>query len=90
MMQKNMAYYRFWKWRQRISPNRSAVLHKKLEIRQNDDILVQLRTNPIRICEKMKKSWITLIVEYLEKTQNRKASLSDIEKTFGKIIEENF
>ncbi|MDR1890652.1 MAG: GreA/GreB family elongation factor [Puniceicoccales bacterium] len=61
---------------------------KKLEILQNDDMLVKFHNNPVEICQKMKKSSIALLVEYLEKTQNRKASLGDIEKTFGKIVEE--
>jgi hypothetical protein len=36
----------------------------------------------------MKKSSIALVMEYLEKTPNHKASLDDIEKPFGRIIEE--
>ncbi|MDR2779117.1 MAG: GreA/GreB family elongation factor [Puniceicoccales bacterium] len=61
---------------------------KKLEILQDDDMLVKFHNNPAEIRQKMKKSSIALLIEYLEKTQNHKASLGDIEKTFGRIVEE--
>jgi transcription elongation GreA/GreB family factor len=61
---------------------------KKLEILSNDNLLVKFHNNPTEIRQKMKKSSIVLLVEYLEKAQNHRASLGDIEKTFGKIVEE--
>jgi transcription elongation GreA/GreB family factor len=36
----------------------------------------------------MKKSSIAMLMEHLEKAPNRRISLGDIEKTFGKVVEE--
>jgi hypothetical protein len=58
---------------------------KKFEIFQDDHLLVKFHNDPTEIGQKMKKSSIALVMEYLEKTPNHKASLGDIEKTFGRI-----
>ncbi|MDR1401813.1 MAG: GreA/GreB family elongation factor [Puniceicoccales bacterium] len=62
---------------------------KKLEMLAEDDLLVRFHNNPEEIRQKMKKSSITLLIEYLERIPNHRASLGDIEKTFAKIVEEN-
>ncbi|MDR2737581.1 MAG: GreA/GreB family elongation factor [Puniceicoccales bacterium] len=61
---------------------------RKLEILRDDDILVQFRNNPDEVRQKMKKSSIAMLIEHIEGTSSRRASLGDIEKTFGVIIEE--
>jgi transcription elongation GreA/GreB family factor len=61
---------------------------KKLEILQDDNLLVKFHNDPTEIRQKMKKSSVALVIEYLEKAPNHKASLGDIEKTFGRIVEE--
>ncbi|MDR3144534.1 MAG: GreA/GreB family elongation factor [Puniceicoccales bacterium] len=61
---------------------------RKLEILQNDDMLVRFHEDPEGIRQKMKKSSIALLIEYLEKMPHRRASLGDIERTFGEIVEE--
>ncbi|MDR1595467.1 MAG: GreA/GreB family elongation factor [Puniceicoccales bacterium] len=61
---------------------------KKLEILPDDDMLIRFHRNPDEIRQKTKKSSVSLLVEFLEKFPDRRASLGDIEKTFGKIVEE--
>ncbi len=62
---------------------------KKLEILNNNDLLVQFYNNPEDIRQKLKKSSISLLKEYIESTPNKRASLGDIERTFSDIVEKN-
>ena len=61
---------------------------KKLEILDDNDLLVQFHKNPDEIRQKLKKSSIALLIEYLQNSPNKRASLGDIERTFGKIVDE--
>ncbi|MDR1413868.1 MAG: GreA/GreB family elongation factor [Puniceicoccales bacterium] len=61
---------------------------KKLEMLESDDMLVKFHNNPDEVRQRMKKSSVAVLMEYLEKMPNHRASLGDIEKTFGRIVDE--
>lgn len=60
---------------------------KKLEILDNNNLLVQFHNNPEEIKQKLKKSSISLLIEYLESMPNKQASLGDVERIFSEIVE---
>ncbi|MDE6432544.1 MAG: GreA/GreB family elongation factor [Opitutales bacterium] len=60
---------------------------KKLEILDNDSLLVQFHNDPEGVRQKLKKSSISLLIEYIETMPNKQASLGDIERTFADIVE---
>ena len=60
---------------------------KKLEMLDDSDLLVQFSKSPDEIRQKLKKSSVALLTEYLSNMPNKRASLGDIERTFGKIVE---
>jgi transcription elongation GreA/GreB family factor len=61
---------------------------RKLEMLREDDMLVRFHEDPDGIRQRMKKSSVSLLMEYLSKMPQNRASLGDIERTFGKIVEE--
>ncbi len=60
---------------------------KKLEILDSNDLLVQFHNDPEEIRQKLKKSSISILIEYIESMPNKQASLGDIERTFSDIVE---
>lgn len=60
---------------------------KKLEMLDDNSLLVQFHNTPEEIRQKLKKSSTSLLIEYLESLPNKQASLGDIERTFGDIVE---
>jgi transcription elongation GreA/GreB family factor len=68
-----------------------AFCAKKLEMLADEDMLVKFYKNPEEVRQKMRKSSVSLLIEFLEKAEKRRASLGDIEKIFGRIVgEQNF
>lgn len=60
---------------------------KKLEILDPNDLIVQFHNDPEEIRQKLKKSSITMLIDYIETLPNKQASLGDIERTFSDIVE---
>jgi hypothetical protein len=61
---------------------------KKLEILSDGDMLVKFVKNPDDVRQRLKKSSVATLIEYLDGTASHRASLGDIERTFGQIVEE--
>lgn len=61
---------------------------RKLDILHDNDMLVQFHKDPEMIRQKLKKSSVLILLEYLEQMPSHRASFGDIERTFSKIVEE--
>jgi transcription elongation factor GreA-like protein len=60
---------------------------KKLEMLDENDLIVRFNANPEGIRQQLKKSSIGMLMEYIESIPNKQASVGDIERTFADIVE---
>ncbi|MDR1256112.1 MAG: GreA/GreB family elongation factor [Puniceicoccales bacterium] len=60
---------------------------KKLEMLDKSDLIVRFHGDPEGVRQQLKKSSISMLIEYVESMPNKQASVSDIERTFADIVE---
>ena len=61
---------------------------RKLNVLSDEDMLVKFRKSPDEIRQRLNKSAVSVLMEYLEQMPSHRASLGDIEGTFSKIVDE--
>ncbi|MDR0679495.1 MAG: hypothetical protein LBF42_00400, partial [Puniceicoccales bacterium] len=60
---------------------------KKLEMLDENDLIVRFHMDPEGIRQQLKKSSIGMLTEFIEVMPNKQASMGDIERTFADIVE---